>query len=107
MSKALPPGGSAQQCFLDIKWMIEEAKLSARKAVNSRLVALYWNVGKRINDEVLNNERAPYGKQLVENLSEELVTHFGKNFTLRNLRRMMQIATVFPDFKLCRRYRHN
>ncbi len=98
MSKELIPTNIAQQCFLDIKWMIEDAQISARKAVNTRLVALYWNVGKRINDEVLNNERAPYGKQLIENLSEELSAHFGKNFALRNLRRMMQVAAIFPDF---------
>jgi predicted nuclease of restriction endonuclease-like (RecB) superfamily len=59
---------------------------------------LYWNIGKRINDEILKHERAPYGAQLVENLSDALVEQFGRSFVLRNLRRMMQFSTAFPDF---------
>jgi len=97
MKEELIPANGSRQLFLDIQQLIEEARISVRRAVNSRLVALYWHVGKRINDEVLQNERAPYGEQLVENLSGALVVQFGRNFALRNLRRMMQMATFFPD----------
>lgn len=97
MKEELIPANESRQLSLDIQQLIEEARISVRRAVNSRLVALYWHVGKRINDEVLQNERAPYGEQLVENLSGALVVQFGRNFALRNLRRMMQMATFFPD----------
>jgi predicted nuclease of restriction endonuclease-like (RecB) superfamily len=100
MKEELIPANESRQLFLDIQHLIEEARISVRRAVNSRLVALYWHVGKRINDEVLQNERAPYGEQLVENLSAELVAKFGRNFTVRSLRRMMQFAEVFPDFQI-------
>lgn len=100
MKEGLIPANGSQQIFLDIQQMIEEARISARRAVNSQLVALYWHVGKRINDEVMQNERAPYGEQLVENLSSALVAQFGKNFMVRSLRRMMQFAEIFPDFQI-------
>ena len=83
--------------FSDIRRMIEDARNAVTHTVNAALTILYWNIGGRINQEILDNERAPYGKQIVETLSRELVTHFGKSFELRNLRRMMQFAEVFPD----------
>ena len=57
MKEELIPANESRQLFLDIQQLIEEARISVRRAVNSRLVALYWHVGKRINDEVLQNEQ--------------------------------------------------
>jgi predicted nuclease of restriction endonuclease-like (RecB) superfamily len=94
---ALIPNNDTQ-LFFEIQKMIRESQVAVRKAVNSKLVMLYWNIGKRINDEILKHERAPYGAQLVENLSDALVEQFGRSFVLRNLRRMMQFSTAFPDF---------
>ncbi len=68
--------------------------------VNSALTLVFWQVGKRINEDILQNERAAYGKQVVANLSEQLMLRYGKNFELKNLRRMMQFANVFPDFEI-------
>jgi len=85
--------------FFEIRQMIETTRAAVVQTINSGLTVLYWNIGRRINEEILNNERAAYGKQIVEALSAELVTRFGKSFELRNLRRMMQFAEVFPDFE--------
>ncbi|GHV25105.1 hypothetical protein FACS189465_2850 [Clostridia bacterium] len=41
-----------------------------------------------------------YGKQIVAGLSQQLVKKHGKNFELRNLRRMMQFAEQFTDFEI-------
>jgi hypothetical protein len=60
----------------------------------------YWHVGQRINSEVLRGERAAYGQQVVASLSESLVAQYGKSFEARNLRRMMQFAEIFPDFRI-------
>jgi predicted nuclease of restriction endonuclease-like (RecB) superfamily len=49
---------------------------------------------------VLLNKRAEYGAQVVSNLAEKLSIRYGRNFELRNLRRMMQFANVFPDKKI-------
>lgn len=61
---------------------------------------VYWQVGKRINEEVLQNERAEYGKEIVKTLSAQLVKQYGRSFEAKNLRRMMQFANQFPDIKI-------
>jgi hypothetical protein len=66
-------------------------------AVNVGLTALYWRIGNRILREVLGNERAAYGEQVVATLSRQLVADFGRGFESKNLHRMMQFAEAFPD----------
>lgn len=84
----------------DLKSLIDQGQRQAVEAVNSAITATYWHVGKRINEEVLHGERAEYGKQVVASLAKELVLQYGKSFEAKNLRRMMQFAEVFPDFKI-------
>lgn len=61
---------------------------------------MFWQVGKRINDEILKNDRAQYGKQIVANVSAQLELTYGRNFSEKNLRRMMQFAVEFPEFQI-------
>ena len=66
--------------------------------VNSELTMMYWHIGERINREVLGNERAEYGKQIVATVSRQLQAEFGaKGFDEKSIRRMMQFAELFPD----------
>lgn len=80
----------------ELSQLIESSKTNVVNYANGSLILLFWQVGKRINDEVLRNERAEYGKQIVSSVSTQLVSHFGRNFALRNIRRMMQFAEQFP-----------
>lgn len=81
----------------EVKELILESRSQVTVAVNVTLTMLYWQIGKRINEEVLRGERAEYGKQIVSTLSGQLSMEFGKGFAEKNLRRMMQFATVFED----------
>jgi len=81
----------------DIKMLIEQSRQNVAVAVNAEITMLYWQVGKRINDEVLGNERAEYGKQIVRALSVQLEAEFGKGWGEKQLRQCMQLAQVFPD----------
>ena len=65
--------------------------------MNSALVWLYWNIGKRIREDVLQDKRAKYGDEIVATLSRQLTIEFGKGFTEESLRRMIQFAALFPD----------
>lgn len=58
---------------------------------------LFWRIGNRINKEILQNKRADYGRQIVLRLSKQLEARFGRNFTEKNVRRMMQFAEQFQD----------
>jgi len=84
----------------DLREIISGGKSQAVAAVNSALTLTYWQVGKRINDEILQGERAAYGKQVIATVAESLVEQYGKSFVTRNLRRMMQFAEFFPDFRI-------
>jgi predicted nuclease of restriction endonuclease-like (RecB) superfamily len=53
-----------------------------------------------INEEVLNNERAEYGKLIVPTLSAQLQSKYGRNFEEKNLRRMMQFSEQFADLEI-------
>jgi hypothetical protein len=86
--------------FKDLAQIIEQGKQQAVAQVNSILTLTYWHVGKKITDHVLNNERAEYGKQIIPVLAQQLEEKFGKSFTLRNIRRMIQFAQEFPDFQI-------
>jgi len=91
---------SENALFTELSLLIEKNKQKAISQVKSTLNLLYWQIGKRINDEILNNKRAEYGTQIVVNLAEKLTNQFGRNFVEKNLRRMMQFAAQFPDRKI-------
>lgn len=61
---------------------------------------MFWQIGNRINQDILQNKRAEYGKQIVSILSTQLENKYGRNFEVKNLRRMMQFANQFTDFQI-------
>ena len=81
----------------DIKQLIESAKQRAAIAVNAELTALYWQVGKRIADELLQGERGDYGKRVISNLSKQLTVAFGKGWSSQQLHHCLRFAETFPD----------
>jgi hypothetical protein len=87
----------APAALADIRGLIEEARAAVAATVNAGLTLLYWRIGQRINDDVLQGERAAYGKEIVVTLAQELTRAYGSGFAEKNLRRMMQFAEVFPD----------
>jgi len=84
----------------DIRRMIEETRAAVAITVNAGLTMLYWHIGERIDREILGHERAEYGKQIIATLSRQLLDEYGRGFSEKNLRRMMQFATVFPDERI-------
>jgi predicted nuclease of restriction endonuclease-like (RecB) superfamily len=84
----------------EIKYLIEDSKQQVAVAVNATLTILYWQIGKRINEEILNDRRAGYGKQIVATLWRQLELDYGNSFSEKNLRRMMQFASVFPNYEI-------
>ena len=92
--------------FLSIKQLIEQGKQQIAISVNTTMGMLYWQIGKMINDDVLQNQRAEYGKQIVPTLSRHLTHEYGNGWGEKHLRQCMQFAQAFPDeqivYTLCR-----
>ena len=74
--------------------MSVQHRLSA--AVNSAMITTYWEIGEQIFKASGENDRAEYGKRLLDYLSDQLTAEFGKGFDKSNLRKMRQFYCTFP-----------
>jgi predicted nuclease of restriction endonuclease-like (RecB) superfamily len=105
MSGLAPTGGSLPESeqaetgrlLADLRGLIENARTRVVVAANQEQTLLYWDIGRRIREDVLQERRAPYGKQIVATVSQQLTIDYGKGFTHSGLTRMMQAAEYFPD----------
>ena len=86
-----------QNLFSEVSALIEQSRSMVAVQANSTLTLLFWKIGQRINENVLQNKRADYGKQIVVTLSRQLTEKYGRNFEEKNLRRMLQFAEQFQD----------
>lgn len=84
----------------DLRQLIEATREQSARAVNSTLVIMYWRIGQRIRADVLQNERAEYGKEILQTLSEELTKEYGRGFGRSNLFAMVQFNEVFPEVEI-------
>ena len=87
------------QIYKTIRTQIIAARQQIYSSVNASMLAVYWNTGKEIYTACGENDRAAYGKQILQYISEKLTAEFGKGFSIRNLRNMRQFYLTFPDFQ--------
>jgi predicted nuclease of restriction endonuclease-like (RecB) superfamily len=99
-SKPRIRGASARPLLADVRGLILAAREGVARAVNSGLVLLYWEIGRRIRQDILREQRAEYGEQIVSALSRQLTVEFGRGFSRRNLFNMIRFAEVCPDRKI-------
>ncbi len=86
-----------QALLVELRQLIDSARQRAAVAVNAELTLLYWQVGQRIGQEVLQGERATYGDALVASIAQQLSADFGRGFSAKNLRHMLRFAQAFGD----------
>ena len=60
------------------------------------MVTAYWEIGEQIYKACGENDRAGYGKKLLQYLSAHLTAEFGKGFDESNLRKMRQFYCAYP-----------
>ena len=84
----------------DIRRLIETAKHNVAVTVNAGLTILYWQIGSRIRQDILEEKRADYGKEIVATLSQELTKEYGNGFSYSALTRMVRFAEIFPDTQI-------
>lgn len=77
--------------------MIDKVRNKVEVTINSELVLLYWNVGRVIRTDILEDDKAEYGQNIIKNLSEELSTVYGRGYSQRNLFNMVKLYDVFED----------
>ncbi len=81
----------------ELSQLVEQSQQQVTVQNNSVLTLLFWQIGFLINETILQNKRAEYGKQIVVIVSRQLTLKYGRNFEDKNLRRMMQFSEQFSD----------
>jgi len=96
MSKAIKKE-TYSTLITDLASLIEQGRTAAVRYVNTALVTTYWLIGRRIVEyEQKGKERAEYGEALMERISKDLSTQFGKGFSERNLELMRKLYLSYP-----------
>jgi len=84
--------------FDRIVTILEEARGRVVRAVNTGMVTAYWLIGREIVEAVQGGEeRAEYGKQMLENLSVQLTERYGRGFSVTNLKYFRLFYQAYPD----------
>jgi predicted nuclease of restriction endonuclease-like (RecB) superfamily len=83
--------------LLEIRALIEGSRQQVAQAVNSAISLLYWEIGRRIKNDILNNQRAEYGMFIMTTLSEQLSQQYGKGWSKRQLHHCLRFSEIFPD----------
>ena len=79
---------------------IEKAKVNISIKVNNEMTLLYWNIGKDITENILNNEKAEYGKSIITDLSQKLLIEYGRGYSKANIFRMIKLYEYFSSFEI-------
>ncbi|MEI6462861.1 MAG: DUF1016 N-terminal domain-containing protein, partial [bacterium] len=93
----IPNSKEYSKLISEIGEIYRSGKQKAYAQVNSTLVETYWKIGKRIVEfEQLGEVRADYGKNLLDKVSRDLVTNYGKGFSRSNINNMRMLFVEFP-----------
>ena len=78
--------------------ILESARTSVARSVNTAHVVANWLVGHEIvEEEQQGRERAGYSERLVAMLSERLCADYGTGYSAQNLACMRQFYLAYPN----------
>ena len=77
---------TTESMIKDLRQIIEHARSHVAYTVNHALSIMYRIIGERINNEILENRRAEYGKQIVASMMRQLSwTHILQVLSLKDV----------------------
>ena len=76
--REIGPAANNFMLLEDIRQMIEATRSAVASTINAGLTTLYWNIGKRMREEILKGERVEYGQEIIASLGQELAKDFGR-----------------------------
>lgn len=99
---------STESFFNKVAELLKQARKSVVISVNRTMVLTYFEIGRMIvEEEQSGKQRAEYGEKLIQELSERLLSEFGKGFSITNLKQMRSFyltyskgQTLSDEFKL-------
>ena len=86
--------------FNDVCNIIDQTRNKIAVYVNTEVCLTNWYVGKRIKEDVLYNQRAEYGKQILKNLSRRLTAQYGSGWSIYKLQHCVRAAHTCTEHEL-------
>jgi predicted nuclease of restriction endonuclease-like (RecB) superfamily len=81
-----------------IRQILDSARSSAARSVNTTQVAANWLIGREIvEEEQRGKKRSDYGKRLVETLSAQITKDFGPGYSVQNLFYFKQFYLTYSN----------
>jgi predicted nuclease of restriction endonuclease-like (RecB) superfamily len=81
--------------------ILEQSRAISVHAINKQMVIAYWLIGREIVMEIQEGEdRAKYGKQIIEKLSEQLTKKYGKGFSVTSLQYYRKFYQAYINRKI-------
>lgn len=85
------------ELYNDVCQLIDGTRTRIATTVNAEVCLLNWNIGKRIKEDVLYNQRAEYGKEIIKNLSLRLTERYGSGWGYEKLKHCVRSAYLFSQ----------
>jgi predicted nuclease of restriction endonuclease-like (RecB) superfamily len=78
--------------------ILERARAGVVRSLNSEMVLAYWHIGREIVHLLQGgDDRAEYGRGLIDELSTRLTKRYGKGFSTTSLRYFRTFYQVYAD----------
>jgi len=78
--------------------ILERARGNVVRSVNTNMVLAYWLIGREIVQELQGGEeRAEYGRKVIEDLSSRLTERYGKGFSEQSLQNFRRFYLAYSD----------
>jgi len=88
--------------FLGVVDLLEQARRTSARAVNTIMTATYWEIGRRlVEHEQAGKKRAGYGEDVLRRFSLDLTARFGRGFSRQNLQRFREFYFSYPPGRIC------
>jgi predicted nuclease of restriction endonuclease-like (RecB) superfamily len=98
MTQPNPPDASdIDTLYQDIRQLIVVAKTHVVTQVNQALVLTYWQIGKTIKTELLQDDRSEYGQATLKQSAQRLQQEYGAGFSYSSLTRMIKFYSFIPE----------
>lgn len=95
------PGQAEETLYSDVCQIIDGTRGRIATFLNTEVCMTNWYIGKRFKEDVLFNQRAEYGKQVIKNLSLRLIGRYGSGWSEKKLRHCIRSAETFFGARHC------
>jgi len=97
----------ASPLYARIRQIMESARASAARSVNTTQVVANWLIGREVvEEEQKGKRRAGYGEELLVGLAERFRADAIPGYSVQNLRYMRQFYLIYPELAQANQIRH-